>query len=197
MPKVAFCLISIIILFSINFLNNSNGFFGGDLISEEKIFSEDNFKIIQQTEIINFDLNFESNDFFENKMKRYLIFGQGLENEAKTLTNDRAIYSITSENGFYMVGIFSDNEIRKIQNKGYTIIEDIPLEFHSEPISPEPSEFPEISRIQEITGSEKAFQHFNYSGSGVTVAIVDTGVDFSNPDIQHSLARDENNIPIM
>ena len=29
------------------------------------------------------------------------------------------------------------------------------------------------------------------------VAIMDTGVDFSNPDIQHSLARDEINHPIM
>lgn len=36
------------------------------------------------------------------------------------------------------------------------------------------------------------------SGMGITVAIVDSGVDFSNPDIQHSLARDSvTNHPIM
>jgi hypothetical protein len=29
------------------------------------------------------------------------------------------------------------------------------------------------------------------------IAVVDTGVDFSNPDIQHSLARDELNYPLM
>ena len=31
----------------------------------------------------------------------------------------------------------------------------------------------------------------------LTIAIIDTGVDFSNPDMQHSLARDNENIPIM
>ena len=55
----------------------------------------------------------------------------------------------------------------------------------------------EVSRIGEIVGSEKVHENFNYTGSGIKIAIVDTGVDFSNPDIQHSLARDENNIPIM
>ena len=36
------------------------------------------------------------------------------------------------------------------------------------------------------------------TGRGITVAVVDTGVDFSNPDIQHSLARDSvTNHPVM
>ena len=35
------------------------------------------------------------------------------------------------------------------------------------------------------------------TGNGTRIAIVDTGVDFSNPDIQHSLARDEKNHPVM
>jgi len=35
------------------------------------------------------------------------------------------------------------------------------------------------------------------TGKGVTVAVVDTGVDFSNPDIMESLARDDDNNPIM
>lgn len=39
---------------------------------------------------------------------------------------------------------------------------------------------------------------YNATGKGITIAIVDTGVDFSNPDIQHSLARDSiTNHPIM
>jgi len=33
------------------------------------------------------------------------------------------------------------------------------------------------------------------TGKGVTVAVVDTGVDFSNPDIMESLARDDDIIP--
>ena len=40
-------------------------------------------------------------------------------------------------------------------------------------------------------------QQYNASGNDIVIAIVDTGVDFSNPDIQHSLARDELNYPMM
>ena len=36
-----------------------------------------------------------------------------------------------------------------------------------------------------------------YRKGGTVIAVIDTGVDFSNPDIQHSLARDKNNHPIM
>ena len=41
-------------------------------------------------------------------------------------------------------------------------------------------------------------EKYGATGSGVTIAIVDTGVDFSNPDIQHALARDSTtNHPVM
>ncbi len=40
-------------------------------------------------------------------------------------------------------------------------------------------------------------QLYNVTGNGVTIAVIDTGVDFSNPDIMESLARDSNNNPIM
>ena len=36
-----------------------------------------------------------------------------------------------------------------------------------------------------------------HTGNGTVIAIIDTGVDFSNPDIRHSLARDEINHPLM
>ena len=52
-------------------------------------------------------------------------------------------------------------------------------------------------RIGNITGSDLSKQRYDASGNGTVIAIVDTGVDFSNPDIQHSLARDEVNHPIM
>jgi len=56
---------------------------------------------------------------------------------------------------------------------------------------------PDASRIGEITGSSISMQQYNASGNDIVIAIVDTGVDFSNPDIQHSLARDELNYPMM
>jgi hypothetical protein len=48
-----------------------------------------------------------------------------------------------------------------------------------------------------IIGSDWVGDKYGITGDGVTVAIVDTGTDFSNPDMQHALARDENGVPIM
>ena len=77
-------------------------------------------------------------------------------------------------------------------SQGYTVIEDSKLDYHSsEKI------IPDVSRIGEITGSTIAKQQYNASGTDIVIAIVDTGVDFSNPDIQHSLARDDLNYPLM
>ena len=56
----------------------------------------------------------------------------------------------------------------------------------------------DASRFGNITGSDLAISKYNSTGNGTVIGIVDTGVDFSNPDIQHSLARDhELNHPIM
>ena len=54
--------------------------------------------------------------------------------------------------------------------------------------------FPNIYH-RNIANSQRVHS-YNVTGKDVTTAIVDTGV-LSNPDIQHSLARDDENIPIM
>lgn len=48
-----------------------------------------------------------------------------------------------------------------------------------------------------IIGSDRVAAEYGVTGDGVSVAIVDTGTDFSNPDMKHALARDENGVPIM
>ena len=56
----------------------------------------------------------------------------------------------------------------------------------------------DATRIPAAVGLGSNGSKYDATGSGITVAIVDTGVDFSNPDIQHSLARDSTtNHPIM
>ncbi|MGH1566578.1 MAG: hypothetical protein ACRBB5_03990 [Nitrosopumilus sp.] len=45
--------------------------------------------------------------------------------------------------------------------------------------------------------TQVSLKKYDASGNGTVIAIVDTGVDFSNPDIQHSLARDKFNHPTM
>ncbi|KFM16372.1 Subtilisin J protein, partial [Marine Group I thaumarchaeote SCGC RSA3] len=97
-----------------------------------------------------------------------------------------------SNNGFFYVSILSEQSAAQLATQGVNVIEDSKLDFHSSnnPVL-------DASRIGEITGSSSAKQNYNASGNGTVIAIVDTGVDFSNPDIQHSLARDEINHPIM
>ena len=60
-------------------------------------------------------------------------------------------------------------------------------------IIPHNKKIVEGSRISQITNSDHVRNEFNYTGNGIAVAIVDTGVDFSNLDIRDSLLRDQNN----
>ena len=57
----------------------------------------------------------------------------------------------------------------------------------------------DASRIRLVAGlGSDATKLYNATGEGITIAIVDTGVDFSNPDIRHALARDPvTNHPVM
>ena len=130
------------------------------------------------------------NFFIENNFKRYLIFGSNslLDNNL----HNNSLYGIKSDHGFFSVSVLSPESASNLVSQGYAVIEDSKLDFHlSEKI------IPDASRIGEITGSSIAMQQYNASGNDIVIAIVDTGVDFSNPDIQHSLARDELNYPMM
>ncbi|MDC0155279.1 S8 family serine peptidase [Nitrosopumilus sp.] len=157
------------------------------LSEDEVILFEDssNFEIFNSN-IIDIDSNF----FNENNFKRYLIFGSNSLPENKL--NNNSLYGIQSDHGFFYVSILSDKDASNLISQGYTVIEDTKLDFHS---SNEIIE--DVSRIGSITGSSIAKQQYNATGNDVVIAIVDTGVDFSNPDIQHSLARDALNHPLM
>ena len=81
------------------------------------------------------------------------------------------------------------------QSKGFHMIEDFQLDFHSKYVSK--NNVSQISTIGNIANSERVHNLYNVTGNDVTIAIIDTGVDFSNPDMQHALARDNENFPIM
>ncbi|MGC1709229.1 MAG: S8 family serine peptidase [Nitrosotalea sp.] len=130
----------------------------------------------------------------ENSEKRYIIFGSGPISDI-TQSADNIIYGLNSGHGSFAVGIFNPDEISNLKLDGYTVIEDLPLEFDSAQTNPPTSS--DVSRIGDILGSYKVIQQYNYTGNGIKVGIVDTGTDFSNLDVRSSLARDENNIPIM
>jgi hypothetical protein len=123
------------------------------------------------------------------KLERYLIFGSGSISNTNELSE---LSSISSDNGFFSIAILPEQSLPVLNAKGYYIIKDFPLEFHDTK-----TVFSEMDKIREFSGSDLAQIKYNYTGNGIKIAIVDTGVDFSNPDLQDSLARDENNHPIM
>ena len=143
-------------------------------------------KPIHDSKIMAIDSNF----FLENNFKRYLIFGSNSLQD--NVLKNNSMYSVQSDHGFFSVSLLSETTVSNLISQGYYVIEDSKLDFHnSEQI------IPDVSRIGDITGSSVAKQKYNSTGNDIVIAIVDTGVDFSNPDIQHSLARDKFNHPIM
>ncbi len=179
MPKAAI-LFSMLLFFPI--ITNSYAFLPADLDNTPDIQND----LVFDSDIIQVDSAF----FTENDFKRYLIFGTGLQNNDPLKNN--AIYGVESDNGFFSISVMSEQSASNLISQGYHVVEDFKLDFHSSNKKTQ-----DASRIGDITGSNSAKTKYNSSGNGTVIAVVDTGVDFSNPDIQHSLARDEFNHPIM
>jgi len=146
-------------------------------------------QIIQVPEIV----TIPKNAIEDHKVSRYLVFGQGSINDVNELASN-SISSISSGNGFFSIIVLPEQSATTLSAKGYSVIKDFPLEFH---LSENQTPFSQMSQIRKSTGSEMAQITYNYTGNNIKIAIVDTGVDFSNPDMQDSLARDQNNRPIM
>ena len=182
MPKLAIFLSTFFLL--ILFQQSSYGFIEG-----AEVPTLSNFPIERTSDIILIDLPHQ-----ENPAKRYLVYGSGSLNSAYSDTKNIA-YGIDSGKGFFSVGILTENEASKLKSKGYYVIEDLPLDFHSKYVST--NAITKISQFGNIANSEQVHKLYGVTGKGVTVAVVDTGVDFSNPDIMESLARDDDNNPIM
>ncbi|HXX06111.1 MAG TPA: peptidase S8, partial [Candidatus Bathyarchaeia archaeon] len=130
----------------------------------------------------------------QNPLQRYIVFGSGplsdITSEAKNV-----IYGESSSHGSFAIGIFQQNEVASLKLKGYNVIEDMPLEFDS--IPSKISHIHDAARVDEILGTDKVITKYHYTGAGIKIGIVDQGTDFSNPDMQDSVARGGRNIPIM
>jgi len=168
-------------------ISESFSYLGGDTIDQNFYHGNENLTNIN-SEIIKFNDNFDT-----QKFKRYLIFGQGSISEFGS--GIESSHLISSSNGFFSIATIPESDISIFQTKGFHLIEDFKLDFHSKYISKNNIE--KISTIGNIANSADVHKLYNVTGNDVKIAIIDTGVDFSNPDMQHSLARDENNFPIM
>ena len=182
MPKLALFIASFFLL--ILFQQSAYGFIEGTEVP-----TLSNFDIEITSDIISIDLPRQ-----EILAKRYLIYGSGSLSSAFTDTKN-IVYGINSDKEFFSVGILTENEASKLKSKGYYVIEDFALDFHSKYVST--NAITKISQFGNIANSEQVHKLYNVTGKGVTIAVVDTGVDFSNPDIMESVARDDDNNPIM
>ena len=179
MPKVA---VFFALLLISPLLTNSYAFPADQFASLD----DAEYSIIHNSDIIDVDSDF----FLENNFKRYLIFGSSLP-QTNVLKNN-SLYGVQSDHGFFYVSVLPEKTASNLIAQGYNVIEDSKLDFHTSD-----QVIPDVSRIGDITGSTVAKQKYNATANDIVIAIVDTGVDFSNPDIQHSLARDELNYPLM
>ncbi len=181
-----FLIITLAIVLTPVILDESYSFIDGDMIYEtnEKF---DNPIDIRESNLLKFE--HISN---EQLQKRYIVFGKGSYAE---LGNVGINNLVSSPNGFFSVITMPESTVSIFQSKGFHVIEDFELDFHSKYISKD-----NISKkltIGNIANSHNVHTVYNVTGKDVKIAIIDTGVDFSNPDIQHSLARDSKNKPIM
>ena len=84
-----------------------------------------NFNFDKTSDIISLDIT-NVND----QPKRYLVFGHDSLNNAYQDTKN-IVYGINSNSGFFSVGVFDESEALSLKSKGYYVIEDYMLDFHS------------------------------------------------------------------
>ena len=168
-------------------ISESFSYFGGDM-ANQNLYHETQNAINFQSNIINFNEISDTQQF-----KRYLIFGKGSISELGN--NLKSSYLISTSNGFFAIVTIPENNVSMFQSKGFHVIEDFQLDFHSKYLSKD--NISKISTIGNIANSDDVHNLYNVTGKNVKIAIIDTGVDFSNPDMQHAIARDSDNIPIM
>ena len=128
---------------------------------------------------------------YNGNVGRTLVYGSG--NAAALGSNAQVVSFGSTESDHQMLGVALSNS-PLLPNSGFSYIPDSPLQFDF--ASDEASNPGRLSGSS-ILRSERVAAKYGITGEGVTVAIVDSGTDFSNPDMRHSLARDENGIPIM
>ncbi|MGI0024036.1 MAG: S8 family serine peptidase, partial [Nitrososphaera sp.] len=166
---------------------------------------------LQGADIINFngfavDKNSVKPDFggiidmgemkYNGKPSRTLVYGSG--NAAALSANARVIGLGGGGPGQPVLGI-AVSESPLPSDIGFSYSADTPLQFDQLELPDAVYEVNMTGRLSgsSIIGSDSVARDYNLNGSGVRVAIVDTGTDFANPDMMHSLARDENGVPIM
>jgi len=131
-------------------------------------------------------------------VERIIVLGTGSPQDLKNYVSLQAVYPLGS--AFMAVGFSNVNNIKSLalEKNVLRIVPDIKLNY-SVPKQPNAGDNqiqPDLYNARNILGVNQATQAFGVNGTGVNVAIVDTGTFFGNPDLQNSIARDSSGRPI-
>ncbi len=131
-------------------------------------------------------------------VERIIVLGTGSPQDLKNYVSLQAVYPLGS--AFMAVGFSNVNNIKSLalEKNILRIVPDIKLNY-SVPKQPNAGDNmiqPDLYNARNILGVNQATQAFGVNGTGVNVAIVDTGTFFGNPDLQNSIARDSSGRPV-
>ena len=129
---------------------------------------------------------------YNGNVGRTLVYGSG---SVLALGNNAHVVGLGGSigNGQPLLGV-AVSQSPPPSALGFSYMADSPLQFD---FSKDQIDNPNRLSGSSIIGSDKVAEKYNINGSGVTVAIVDTGTDFSNPDMMKAVARDKNGVPLM
>jgi len=145
-----------------------------------------------QTDQVSGLINFQPSSS-QDVIKRYIVFGSGSVSDIISRAGN-VVYGMDSNRGSLALGFFNQDQVTNLQLNGYSVIEDLPLEFDS--VNPD-QPVAGVPTIDDVIDSDKIMHKYGYTGNDIKIGIVDTGTDFTNPDVQDSVARDKNNVPVM
>ncbi len=117
---------------------------------------------------------------------RVMIVGKGDISDISSQVH--VSHYLKTQNGYIAFGATTQSRLPPLTSQGLTVVREPKLEF---------DQVRDASRFGMILGSDKVNIDAGLTGKGIKVAVVDTGTDFSNRDLNHALARDINNRPVM
>ncbi|MGH9879557.1 MAG: hypothetical protein ACRD5H_18160, partial [Nitrososphaerales archaeon] len=130
-------------------------------------------------------LNLDGLTFNPNAV-RVMIAGKGDINDISDQVH--VSHHLKTENGYIAFAATTQDKLPLLRSQGLAVSSDVRVEF---------DQIRDASRLGEILGSDQVSKDSGLTGNGIKIAVVDTGTDFSNPDLKHAVARDVNRRPIM
>ncbi|MGI0039140.1 MAG: S8 family serine peptidase, partial [Nitrososphaera sp.] len=132
---------------------------------------------------------------YNGSPQRTLVFGAG---DVGVLAKNAHLVGLGGNSEGFMGVAMSATPLPP--GSGFTYASDMPLTFDSafdSLLASNSAVHPGRLSGASIIRADRVAADYGLNGTGATVAIVDTGTDFSNDDMRHLVARDDRGVPIM